>query len=779
MKHMMQRRKHAGKAKAAPASTRLATTDATTPGASSRRATKKAHQLDTIYDALADLAISQHDRAWGPHAGGGARGRCGARGRGTARGGRGRGGRGGSRGGGGYRAASPERAHGPDAEKPKTWRESHRGLGFKNLITSNDKLNFMADPDPLAEKGSDKVTVVPEFANEWSVAAPAWILKLYYVPFVSAGVITAPPRLTNNDVTEEKGAGPIETAHVDEHDEVPDFWAMVATQDIEDEATGHELHADDVVEGQDEADVEQETDDQILDLVRDHAEAMALDSETADDDAMSVDPAHLTSSYSNSASDFDYDASDDPTALDLYPALHLDAHESGTDSDSADDDDLFVIDTTPAQFDFARAAPPKKHGAARVLGDRPSTPTLPVFAKPKGKGRARPTSPSLPVFVTPKGKGKPAVRIADDLAEYDLDDYDDEPMHGMFAVLGRGGYAETTDEDVSMATGTTTDATDDDDSDDSDDGSDSSSISSYNEAGAFAAVRSDEDDAILQDYLANLSDSDRHDMYNAHVLSWAGRSAGGGLSDFDDPFLTLAAPLKKARAAKGSKLKNKADPYGFGDEVYVGGTKKGKKGAKARAIQTAVDFDAVEKVIKRFMQDPFEQTQLPPMPKGLRKIAQSMAACYQLKTKALGSKHSKRLQLIKTQRSDYPRGTLAKQLKNLRQQHGAVPVVETWGSKTGAKKAASTAPPAIKPTHGYVVGEHAPPIAQDNVGHKILRNFGWAPGETLGVGVAAGGEAGAGDRDAVAAAGARRVKEGALQAPLQAVVRAARRGLGT
>ncbi|KAJ3359013.1 hypothetical protein GGF32_009705 [Allomyces javanicus] len=800
------KKKHAGKAaaKAAPAPTRpAAATDASTPGASSsRRATKKAHQLDSIHDALADLAISPHDRAWGADFG--ARGRGGgARGRGAPRGGRGRGGRGGaSRGGGGaYRAASPERAHDSgDAEKPKMWRDSHRGLGFKNLVESNDKLNFMADPDPLADKGSDKVTVVPEFANEWMVAAPAWILKLYYVPFVSAGVITAPPRLTKNVEEEEGVQKGIETAHVDEHDEVPDFWAMVATQDIEDEATGHELHADDAEDGQGEADVEQGTDDETLDPVPDPVEPMILSSEI-DDDAMSVDPAHPTSSYYDSASDFDHDPSDDPAALDLDPALHLDAHESGTESDSADDDnDLFVIDSTPAHIDFARVAPPKKLGAARVvLGDRPPSPTLPVFAKPKkGKGRARaadPTSPSLPVFVTPKGKGKPAAataaqtRIADDLAEYDLDEYNEEPMHGMFAVLGRGGYAGETDEDVSMATGTTTDATDDDDDDgtseeeDDSDEDDSSSISSYNEAGAFAAVHSDEDDAILQDYLANLSDSDRHDMYNAHVLSWAGRSGGGGMSDFDDPFLTLAAPLKKVRAGKGSKLKNKADPYGFGEEVYVGGaTKKGKKGAKARAIQTAVDFDAVEKVIKRFMQDPFEQTQLPPMPKGLRKIAQSMAACYQLKTKALGSKKSKRLQLIKTQRSEYPRGTLAKQLKNLRQQHGAVPVVETWGSKSGAKKATSTGAPTIKPTHGYVVGAHAPPIAQDNVGHKILRNFGWAPGETLGmVGGAAGvgGEDVGGEGDPAAAAAARRAKEGALQAPLQAVVRAARRGLGT
>ncbi|KAJ3372601.1 hypothetical protein GGF31_001621 [Allomyces arbusculus] len=807
--------KHSNKAKgkhqAAPApTTRPVAIDASTPGASSsRRATKKAHQLDTIHDALADLAISPHDRAWGADRG--ARGRGSARGRGTPRGGRGRGGRGGSRGGGAYRAAPPAfppRTHDSgDAEKPKTWRDSHRGLGFKNLVESNDKLNFMADPDPLADRGSDKVTVVPEFANEWMVAAPAWILKLYYVPFVSAGVITAPPRLTKNDVEVETV---VETAHVDETDEVPNFWAMVATQDIEDEATGHELHADDAEEGQGESDDdgdrtvdEDEDHDEILDSVPDPVEPMILGSEI-DDDAMSVDPAHPTSSYYDSASDFDHDVDDDdPTALDLDPALHLDAHDSGTDAhesdaDSADDDDdLFVIDTNPAQIDFARVAPPKKHGPARALGDRPLSPTLPVFAKPqKGKGRVRaaePTSPSLPVFVTPKGKGKPVpaaqVRIADDLAEYDFDGYDDEPMHGMFAVLAGRGYADAdeTDEDVSMATGTTaTDATDNDDDgtseeDDDSDDDESSSISSYNEAGGFAAVHSDEDDAIMQDYLANLSDSDRNDMYNAHVLSWAG-AGSSTLSDMDDPFLTLAAPLKKARAGKGSKLKNKADPYGFGEEVYVGGVgaKKGKKGAKARAIQTAVDFDAVEKVIKRFMQDPFEQTQLPPMPKSLRKIAQSMAACYQLKTKALGSKKSKRLQLIKTQRSDYPRGTLAKQLKNLRQQHGAVPVVETWGSKSGAKKSsASTAAPAIKPTHGYVVGAHAPPIAQDNVGHKILRNFGWAPGETLGVGVAVVGEGVDGEVDPAAAAAARRAKEGALQAPLQAVVRAARRGLGT
>ncbi|KNE67650.1 hypothetical protein AMAG_12385 [Allomyces macrogynus ATCC 38327] len=794
---------HAGKAKAAPASARPAA-DASAPAAQapSRRATKKAHQLDTIHDALADLAISPHDRPWGDARS--ARGRGTARGRGAARGNSrgGRGGRGGNRSGGADRSASLI-AHAQD-EKPKTWRDSHRGLGFKSLVASNDKLNFMTDPDPLAPKGLTNVMVVPEFANEWLVAAPAWILKLYYVPFVSAGVITAPPRLTKHDVEVEKKA--VETtAHLDEKDEVPEFWAMVATQDIEDEVTGHELHADDAEVGQGKADGDNDRpadddddEEEVLDPAPDPAELMILRSEF-DDDATSVDPAHPTSSYYDSASDVDHDVSDDPApALDLDPALHLDAHESGTDahdsdSDSAaDDDDLFVINTTPAHIDFARVAPPKKHSAARVLGDRPPSPTLPVFAKPKkGKGRAQavePTSPSLPVFITPKGKGKPTppapTRIADDLAEYDLGEYDDEPMHGMFAVLGRGGRCADAggemDEDVSTATGTdATDATDDDseeDSDDPDDVDDSSSISSYNEAGGFAAaVHSDEDDAITEDYLANLSDSERNDIYNAHVLTWAG-AGSSGMSDSDDLFLTLAAPLKKARAGKGSKLKNKADPYGLGEEVYVGGVgaKKGKKGAKARAIQTAVDFDAVEKVIKRFMQDPFEQTQLPPMPKGLRKIAQSMAACYQLKTKALGSKKSKRLQLIKTQRSDYPRGTLAKQLKNLKQQHGAVPVVETWGSKSGAKN--SSAAPAIKPTHGYVVGAHAPPIAQDNVGHKILRNFGWAPGETLGVGVAAGGEGGEGEVDPAAAATARR---GALQAPLQAVVRAARRGLGT
>ncbi|ORZ29631.1 hypothetical protein BCR44DRAFT_1380056, partial [Catenaria anguillulae PL171] len=152
---------------------------------------------------------------------------------------------------------------------------------------------------------------------------------------------------------------------------------------------------------------------------------------------------------------------------------------------------------------------------------------------------------------------------------------------------------------------------------------------------------------------------------------------------------------------------------------------------------------------------------LPPMAKVQRKIVNTISKCYQLKSKALGSGHTRRVELIKTKHSIVPTGDRRRKLDALLRSHAYTPVTESWGGSGGAKgkgkgKAGTGAgppPPPRKVLPGYVVGKHAPPLDEENVGHKLLQALGWAPGSGIG-------------------------KSTGIQVPIVAVVRGRNRGLG-
>ncbi|KAI9219189.1 hypothetical protein BC828DRAFT_386754 [Blastocladiella britannica] len=267
-----------------------------------------------------------------------------------------------------------------------------------------------------------------------------------------------------------------------------------------------------------------------------------------------------------------------------------------------------------------------------------------------------------------------------------------------------------------------------------------------------------------------------------------GATLANGSSAVNRPHAAATKP------PKGSKRKMRGDPYGFADTVFraTGGYDPKSVGRKRRgklADSVSVDLRAVSLVIEMFLESPLASTQLPPMPKNARRVVVALAGCYGLRSKLIGNKMESRLQLTRTKHTDMPDADQRAKIDALLCDAGGAAVIEDqWGGQTskGAHKRQSlsemrnTRPGGAgkskhrrggevdeldltggngmlaKKTHGHVVGEHAAPIAENNVGHRLLLRLGWAgPGAALG-----------------------KDEHGGLVLPLTAMVRGKNRGLG-
>lgn len=177
-----------------------------------------------------------------------------------------------------------------------------------------------------------------------------------------------------------------------------------------------------------------------------------------------------------------------------------------------------------------------------------------------------------------------------------------------------------------------------------------------------------------------------------------------------------------------------------------------------------VNFHEQNRVIKRFILDPasrHSELHLEPMNSCQRKWIHSLCREYNLKTKSSGHASNRFVVLYWTKQATTQDRNWAK-IKSLiasaeRDQvnfkdHASS--VKAAGRKTKKKgKAAGSDEKAG--AQQKIVGEHAKPIAEGNIGNVMLRKLGWSPGSGLG-------HQGRG-----------------LQEPLQAVIRKKNAGLGS
>lgn len=231
-------------------------------------------------------------------------------------------------------------------------------------------------------------------------------------------------------------------------------------------------------------------------------------------------------------------------------------------------------------------------------------------------------------------------------------------------------------------------------------------------------------------------------------------------------FLARKQPRKGKGQGKGKKGKGKLEPEPQDPFVYDGPYTVG-----------AINFRQINREIKAFMNDDIEDAlEMDPMPPLPRKFLHELAHLYGLKSKSAGQGRDRHCVLYKSERNSLPRSVKSvNSLVNRADQAvlwmdksvtkgkkftqasvpGHVKETRVRGGK-GKKASAGGEPtaPSTKPAVGTVIGKHAKPIAEDNVGNRLLQKMGWKPGQSLGAG-----------------------SEGILL-PVEAVVRGKRTGLG-
>lgn len=316
---------------------------------------------------------------------------------------------------------------------------------------------------------------------------------------------------------------------------------------------------------------------------------------------------------------------------------------------------------------------------------------------------------------------------------------------------------------------------------------------------------------IMDDYIQNLEEDESNDDMLDHLQNMnldeypsgddsgpdeSESAASNDLLDDDEAFAELAHGRRFLLNSPSTLMDNSLDAtaaeFLARKQPRNGrGKGKGKKGkAKHGVVEPqdpfeydgpytigAISFRQINRELKAFVNDDIEDClEMDPMPPLPRKFLHELAHIYGLKSKSAGQGRDRHCVLYKTERSSLPRNVKAVKVlvdradqavlwmdksvsKGKKFTQASVPshVKETRvrGGK-GKKKSASSEPavPSTKPAVGTVIGKHARPIAEDNIGNRLLQKMGWKPGQSLGVG-----------------------DDGILQ-PVEAVVRGKRTGLG-
>lgn len=218
----------------------------------------------------------------------------------------------------------------------------------------------------------------------------------------------------------------------------------------------------------------------------------------------------------------------------------------------------------------------------------------------------------------------------------------------------------------------------------------------------------------------------------------------------------LQAQWEKDRSRKASKRQQRQaarqaaafDPFP-NTHGHAKTTKKSKKQRKEEtrerraALKALVDDDApaatappdsfaqINEWIVRFLSDPEHTTlTLPAMRKRDRAMVHNMADAYALKSKSRGQGQARRPILYKTSRT----GTIVdhKRVSRLVRTPFGTMDDDTFDHRGLGRSERVRIDVAPRHREGAQVGGGAKQIAEDNIGHQLLRSMGWTSGEGLG-----------------------------------------------
>ncbi|KAF9907854.1 hypothetical protein EC991_010452 [Linnemannia zychae] len=333
----------------------------------------------------------------------------------------------------------------------------------------------------------------------------------------------------------------------------------------------------------------------------------------------------------------------------------------------------------------------------------------------------------------------------------------------------------------------------------------------------------DDDMLALEDYLQNTTDPDNQDYFNSFLGSLSTLTSGfghssdvhGGLdpddSDFeeddseddsqdDEDFDFTAKSSDRRRKRKADQMLSGAldaafdsdwpagAPHGYAfyePEEFVGRNgRRPRGGVYAAAIPYGNHLEALTSIndhIKEFVNDRTKVSlELPPLAKALRRRVHLLSEQYNLRSQSVGAGKNRFPVLLRTEKTKIPQApidlrrfmnaglggprvqaefdTRRDRFNNGRRGGGNNRRDGRRGGRGGDNdtNGGSGKDPrdSARAVTGSVVGGTASEISKENVGHRMLAKMGWSPG--VGLGASGGG----------------------ITKPIEAVVRARRRGLG-
>ncbi|KAF9961778.1 hypothetical protein BGZ72_002017 [Mortierella alpina] len=214
------------------------------------------------------------------------------------------------------------------------------------------------------------------------------------------------------------------------------------------------------------------------------------------------------------------------------------------------------------------------------------------------------------------------------------------------------------------------------------------------------------------------------------------------------------------------------DMYDSDNEFIASSMTGGKKQKKNKKEPHGGSFESlmdINRSIENFVKDrTSDNLQLPPMPKPLRRKVHLLCNHYNLKSQSVGSGKRRFPILIKTDRTKMPINPVnINKLLNQSEKELTMLSAQFQGTRKGGNgnnggggggkgkgKSFGGGGGSMSAPHGTVVGASASAISGENLGHRMLSKMGWSPGVGLGA-----------------------TGDGITQ-PIEAVVRAKRRGLG-
>ncbi|KAF8944593.1 hypothetical protein BGZ47_004027 [Haplosporangium gracile] len=327
----------------------------------------------------------------------------------------------------------------------------------------------------------------------------------------------------------------------------------------------------------------------------------------------------------------------------------------------------------------------------------------------------------------------------------------------------------------------------------------------------------DDDMLALEDYLQNTTDPDNPDYFDSFLGSLTSLPSGfghsrdvhGGLDADDEDFEEDASEDDSQDdkdfdfTAKSSerRRKRKADellsgaldatfdsdwpagaPYGYDfyePEEFVGRSGRRPRGGTAAAIPYGNHLEALTSIndhIKEFVNNRSKVSlELPPLVKALRRRVHLLCEQYNLRSQSVGSGKNRFPVLLRTEKTKMPQTPIdlrkfmnagfgprvqaefdnrRDRFNNSRRDAGGHNRRDRKRGGGPGNDTNKDPRDSARAVTGSVVGGAASEISKENVGHRMLAKMGWSPG----VGLGASGDG--------------------ITKPIEAVVRAKRRGLG-